>query len=649
MLEELRTVLIREKIATAAIIDDVYDDIPTSNDIDDESWNFFLDDHSEQDVEIIKEGYEVTDPESRWDELRSVDSFFRFLWDRRVDSEAFQALFRKFADRQRNGKAQLEPLRAMLFDELRLEGETYGGLSDNAVPQQLLFVDLFLGARQDESARNKAVERVKAIVDARREAPPLLVLMSSSTRLHDLRDAFRDDAELMGCQFRTLQKSSLNNLAEVQELLYRLTSSYQDSLQLSGFVDLWQRALQEASTRFLKTVRRLDLRDYADLQTLVLNAENEMIGAYLLELFGKYFQFELEEDARLSTAALKLNEMEWEKYPAPHFLPAPVSANLADGILFRSSKLLSKTEPLQFGDVLFSTRPEALGEKTEPKANFKNGERIALLALTAACDLQHGYAKRFFFIAGVAKPSELLLHKKSESLTPILMYKDKPYVIEWDVGAPVAWSLNELEKQLNLESPNFERVRRFRSLFSLQLQQKFTSSLSRVGTPVMPPMQYLTGATISYRDNDGLLHQLVSANATDRQAVLLVGRDERNLVDRLVLDFQVVSDLRVQLQSVDPNNLPANKRDKWAAGVQNREMFSKMEQGLSYTRDGAERSFKGTEYDILTVVGPYMKANNPISAERIVRDAQHGPLIIELLLDPIESPAERPTAADAGM
>ena len=212
----------------------------------------------------------------------------------------------------------------------------------------------------------------------------------------------------------------------------------------------------------------MDLRDYADLQTLILSAEGELIGAYLLEVFGQYFQFELEEDARLSTQALKLNEMKLKWYPAPHFLPTAVSANIADGMLFRSSKILAQPENIEFGEVLFSTRVDALGEGAAPVADFGRGERIALVVLTAACDLQHGYAKRFMFIAGIAWPSELLLHKKSKELiTPILIHDGKRYVIEWDLGAPVAWTPSELAKQL--ESGNFMRVRRFRPVFSLQL------------------------------------------------------------------------------------------------------------------------------------------------------------------------------------
>jgi hypothetical protein len=627
MLDDLREILAREEITSAAIIDDVFDDTPTSRDIDSETWNYFLDDHTEQEVAIVREGYRVSEPELRWDELRNDDNFIKFVWEQRGRSKVLQALFLPFTERQANGKAQLEPLRTLLFDSLKLQGTTYGSQHSEAVDVQLLFVDLFLGAQQDQEARNKALERVKAIVDARRLSPPMLVLMSSSTRLHTMRDDFRDEAELMGCQFRTMQKAELSDSEKLYELLYRLIASYQDSLKLSGFLELWRQALQDATTRFLKTARRLDLRDYADLQTLILSAEGELIGAYLLEVFGKYFQYELEEDVRLSSAALKLNEMPWEKYPAPHFLPAAVSANIADGMLFRSSKILAKSEPLQFGDLLFSTRVDALGEGAEPIANLAKGERIALVLLTAACDLQHGNAKRFLFMAGVAKPSELLLHTKPKPLlTPVLIYDEKHYVIEWDLGAPVAWTQSEVTKLL--ASGDFVRVRRFRSVFSLQLQQLFASSLSRVGTPVMPPVQHLTGATISYKDQDGRLHELVSVKPADRKAVVLVGRTETAHADRLMLEPDVVSDLRISMQKVDSNNLVAKEKEKWEIALQNRELFLKMEEGVPYERRRAERSFKGSEYDIVTVVGPYID-KSPISPERTIK-GDLGPLIIEL-------------------
>jgi len=634
MVDEIKEVLEREGITSAAIIDDVFDDTPTSTDIDDESWNFFLDDVADREIEIIR-GYGVTDPASRWAELRRDDKFIQFLWDHRAETAVHQGLFRLFEQKQTGGKAQLQPLRTVLFDELQLQGGVYGSRGSEAAERdaQLLFVDLFLGGQQDETAREKALARVTAIVEPRRQSPPIIVLMSSSTRLHGMRDDFRDEAGLMGCQFRTVQKTDLSDTLDIHELLLELTSSYRDSLRLSEFLELWRLSLQEATSRFVRAVRRLDLRDYADLQALILAAEGELIGTYFLEVFGQYFQFELEEDARLSAAALNLNKLKWESYPAPNFLPSEISANIADGLLFRSSKILSKPEPLQFGDVLFSSRVDALGEGTQPAANFAKGERLALVLLTAACDIQHGNAKRFLFIAGVAKPSELLFHKKpSALLTPVLFHDDKHYVLEWDLGAPVAWTPKEAIQ--HLEAGDFERVRRFRPLFSLQLQQLFTSGLSRVGTLVMPPIQQLMGVRISYVDQNSDLRQLVAYKVVDRKAVALVGRDEEKFVDRLMLAPEVVGELRVAMQKVDVDSIAEKKRENWKSAVESRTLFAKMKEGIPYDRKGFARAFKGLSYDIVTVIGPYSDTEKgPITAERKLKGDQ-GPLIVELDIPP---------------
>jgi hypothetical protein len=632
MIDELKQILGREGITTAVIVDDVFDDIPTAKDVDDESWGFFLDDAADPEMTIIRE-YGVSDPELRWQELRNDDNFISFLWDRRVDSAVFRALFRTFENRQAGGREQLKPLRDVLFEQLKLQGGAFGSRQHDAGAQaQLLFVDLFLGERQDDIARNKALERVKTIVDPRRDSPPAIVLMSSSTRLQTMREDFRDEAGLIGCQFRTVQKVDLSESEEIEDLLYDLTPSYKNSLQLSQFLQLWQLALQDATTRFLRNVRRLDLRDYADLQTLVLAAEGELIGSYFLEVFGQYFEFELEEDTRLSTAALKLNEMHWEDYPAPNFLPSAVSSSIADGMLFRSAKLLSKDEGLQFGDVLFSTRIDALGEGAEPNANFAKGERIALVLLTAACDIQHGNSKRYLLIAGVARPSELIFHKKpSAELTPVLFHNGKHYVVQWDLGAPVSLTPSELKG--HLKSGSFERVRRFRSLFSLQLQQLFTSSLSRVGTPVMPPVQHLCGLTISVLDQAGDLKPLLAASREERKALVLVGRSEKEVVDSLMLAPDIVKDLRKAMQAFDVTLIAEKLREKWKVAVRNRELYLKMKQGFRFDRRGFSRAFAGSAYDIVSVLGPYVdKGKNPITADRKLK-GDHGPLIIELNLD----------------
>jgi hypothetical protein len=275
----------------------------------------------------------------------------------------------------------------------------------------------------------------------------------------------------------------------------------------------------------------------------------------------------------------------------------------------------------------------ALGEGAEPVANFARGERIALVLLTPACDIQHGDAKRYLFVGGVARPSELMLHKKPTALlTPVLFYDGRNYVVEWDLGTPVTWAKQEARNYV--ESGTFERVRRFRPLFSLQLQQLFTSRLSRVGTPVIPPVQLLAGVTVSYVAHDTQLRQLTAYGATDRKAVVLVGRDEETFIDRLMLAPETAGEVRAAMQRVAIDDVPQKSREKWKAALENREFFSKMKEGIPYERGGFARAFKNLPYDIVTVIGPYSdKEKSPITPDRKLK-GDHGPLILELEIPP---------------
>ena len=76
----------------------------------------------------------------------------------------------------------------------------------------------------------------------------------------------------------------------------------------------------------------------------------------------------------------------------------------------------------------------------------------------------------------------------------------------------------------------------------------------------MPLVQHLTGATISYVDIDGNLRQLVKFTPADQKAVVLVGRTEREHVDRLMLAPEVVSELRVEMQKPIPRGYQGQSR-----------------------------------------------------------------------------------------
>jgi len=150
----------------------------------------------------------------------------------------------------------------------------------------------------------------------------------------------------------------------------------------------------------------------------------------------------------------------------------------------------------------------------------------------------------------------------------------------------------------------------------------------------MPPVQLLVGVTISYVAQDQELREITKYRATDRKAVVLVGRDEETFVDRLMLAPEVVGEVRIAMQKVAIDDLPDKSRDRWKAALENRGFFSKMKEGIPYERKGFARVFKNLPYDVVTVIGPYSdKDKSPITAERKLK-GDHGPLIIELEIPP---------------
>ena len=85
------------------------------------------------------------------------------------------------------------------------------------------------------------------------------------------------------------------------------------------------------------------------------------------------------------------------------------------------------------------------------------------------------------------------------------------------------------------------------------------------------------------------------------------------------------------MQKLDINKLAQKHRIKWRGATQKRELFSKMEEGVPFDRTGFQRSFKGTEYDIVSVIGPYFDKEKAVTDDRKAK-GDHGPLIIELVI-----------------
>jgi hypothetical protein len=623
--DELIRTLASQGIRRVVIIDDAYDEEPTASSVEERYWNFFLEDLSDVDLTLIGREFDVFDKINALYRLRGSDDFVKFLWTNRGVSTVFSALFEGFTEAQRSGRAGLKVLEDYLKD-LGLDLSTCGTGADAiaaGTTAELVFVDLFLGATQDEAARQRAVDRIRRVIAGRPSNPPLIVVISASSRLELLRDWCRDSAGLLGSQFRTLAKQDAGDRVGVSDILIRLASTYRNTVKLATFIESWRSALDSARDRFLTKIRLLDLRDYADIQQLLLDAEGTTVGSHLLETYDHFFHFELEGDQALRDAGRALNEIDWTDYPRPQFLPAPVTSEIVDGLLFHRAEALSTEAAYEFGDVYFIEESDRLLPVTWPQ--HAPGERLAMVLLTQSCDVAQGKAQRLLFMTGVARSSSIPLHQRPNPLTtPILNDGSTRYVISWELGAPLAvWSPTEFAQLVKGKA--VRRTRRFRTVYALQLQQLFAANMTRVGLPVMlPPHHYVGVEVIAKIDGDA--HRLFSVSRLDRQAVALVGRDKGTKPkDILHLSTDFSAQLRQELAKIDAERLTNKQmRLRWKNAVVRIDVFlGLLEAGLEYDRNGAKRPFDKTDYDVVQIVGSAYP--NP---EAKVADNQSGPLLL---------------------
>ncbi|MDD2335168.1 MAG: hypothetical protein PHD01_01160 [Geobacteraceae bacterium] len=539
MIEQVQALLRDNHIDDVAIIDDAYDDIPKAAEIKAENWNLFLDEIDEESILLINELLSI----SSYDEEvvkhhRNDDGFIACLWGqkKRLSARVNKALFEDYINEQQGKAAQLQPLEIIFREGLGTQVHCLGRSSDYSnLRTRIVFIDLFLGITGEEEAIERAIRIIREITSVDPNNPPVVILMSSSPRLTSKRDVFRDDGQLLGCQFRSVEKSVFSDvntfLAEVHDLI----SSYPDSLKLNRFILAWERALNAHREGFLRSVRKLDLTDYADLKRLILDAEGEGLGDHLIDVYHTYFHHFLESDRDLLDAAHALNSLEFKTYPPSHFLPTEEIKPILDATIFENAERVkyekqiagvSHLDSIQLGDIFISTEANA------------GGDREVLVVLTQACDLQQGNAKSILLINGKLKPYTVLTYRiPNAQRTPIIDIDGLFFVIDWNENWPITWPLDSLDELLGIDGVigKYTKIRRFRSLYGLQLQQRFIGNLGRVGTPSSMQATWPVGLAVFYRDAGGLAHELIDFPIGETSAACIAGRGEREKLENIII------------------------------------------------------------------------------------------------------------------
>ncbi|MEI9931857.1 MAG: hypothetical protein WDM89_15290 [Rhizomicrobium sp.] len=553
---------------SALIVDDAFDDLPIAADLamDEESWTIFMDD-VRADAELVEAAF----PEyatAGGNELRGSDAFVKAMWELKgkLDEDLWNRLFGTYERERTSDRQFLDKLRARLAEaglKVVIAGRAIG---EEARACDIIFADLFLGAAQQDFDVNRSIERIHELMAGRRSDPPPVVLMSRSSRLQDKKERFRDDAEMLGALFRVYQKQELLEGATVETTLERFATHHADAVRVAAFVEAWQCGLQDATLSFMKIIRRLDLSDYTNIREVLLDVEGQPLGSYLLDVFDRVLQHEIEGHPATIAAAEELGLIDPAGYPTPYIAGSPDLQDLVARTLWQHTERLRVTGntvgmPVSFGDVLvrkakLADGSTAVGVEDEPDA---------LIVLTPACDLiRMAGRRRILLVGGTLKPLDhkTWKYKVSGAGTPIVQLPDgRRMSITWELDDQRLLKSNEVSSILGAVGP-YSLAARLRESNALELQQRMLADMGRVGIVSKMPFTFAVDVSLLTPEADGTLKAVDLPVTSSDRGVCITGRDKKGAdLTRLILTESSVDEILRVIPTIEPAQINERARE----------------------------------------------------------------------------------------
>ena len=528
-------------IRTAIIVDDAYDPAPTAHDLltaEDEWFNFF-DDLDEADrtaiIEFFPEFESMTQPD-----LKRDDAFVAALWNERstLRPDLTDALFEIYDHDLRNDLVFLQVVKDRLQEFGVQVSEAGRDFVQAANLVDLIVIDLFLGAAQSDSDMEESIRGLKTIVQARNPVPPIIILMSRSSRLIANADQFRDRTRLFASGFRTIRKLDLDSPGRLEQLLVELARHREDSLKLTRFVKEWKAGLSVALKETASDIRRLDLEDWAQIRDLLLLESEVSTGNYVLDVFDRVLLHEMERHEDTIDAACALNTLQSESYPPNTISGSKDTLALVLKTLYqhpnRRGLDSDNSNLVSFGDIL------GLVDETNPPPGsvFEGENNTVFLVMTPACDLQRRKAPRVLLMAGKCKPLDASTVKPVSAAprTAVLeLATDRRVSVDWQPHHVAALTYDNLSTLLS-NGGGVRVVGRLRNVNAVSLQQRLLSNLGRVGLVAPIPSTFPVEIRVYYPSQASELTLLPIEEHETISGVCFVGRDSGQKTARAPFD-----------------------------------------------------------------------------------------------------------------
>lgn len=589
----LAELLAERNVRRALVVDDAIDAVPTAADLSNlaDEWGAMIEDLDAEQRELIDNAYPqaVGRP---FDEKISDDGYVAAVWELREQlGEAVEPVFDAYVANQKADMRHVREVEARLVRlglEVTLRGREFQDAADAA---DLVVIDLYLGGAQNKQAFDLSKRLLGTAVKRRRAAPPLVLLMSRSGQLQANRDEFRDEAGLIESGFRVISKQEIAGTEKFERQLERLARAVDDTRKLARFFSALDDGMASAASRTLGAMRRMRLSDIGQMQQLLLEFEGEPPGSYLVDVFDRVLQHEIERDEGIIDAALDLNGISSSEYPPPYVAGSPGLQELVQRMLAQHPERVrlrsSPDWPVSFGDVL-RVRPVEGDAAPFP---VEVGAEHVLLVLTPACDLQRGAAERVLLLVGSVKPLDREAWRYGgDARTPSIMVDGQLSWIAWKLKHidTVAWpALREA-----MANGRVEVVARLREAPALELQQRLLSGLGRVGLVAPMPATFPVEVEAYVPDGGGVPRPVNVPEFADG-AVCYVGRDaEAKVCLRLVLTEPGCDGLEQALAGMNIEDVANASRPSFQHVRTSGQLRRELAAGLVITKSASTRKWQ---------------------------------------------------------
>lgn len=473
-------------IRSAIIVDDGYDETPQVDELRDEgAWDSLFDDAQGAAAARIAAIFPEYDPENR-EELRNNQDFIDALWQARDAMEdLLGGLFDDYKHKLSDNRPFLDAAEAALA-ALEIPYQTCGrDFVAAAIEADLIVIDLFLGIQQGAEDRELTVERLKQVLERREDRPlPSIVLMSQVPGIEELAKDFRQDVQLHASAFRHIRKNDLPKPGRMEGLILTLASQRSDSQALATFVETWEAKAIEAVRAAAGTLRKIDIDDLQHIRSMLLRFEGLNTSSYMLDVFDRVLQYEIESHSAVLDAAIPLDGMADDPAPLMISNDRDTYAVLEQTLFVNPKRRVHATGaewPIAFGDIL-GTKP---GIPVKPRGFFSGRDDLVFFVASPECDLirKDGLATALLVTGSLkeidmAKPGLAV----TASTTPVLVLQGgQRFQIDWNFGDLRTINLKQAKRLLHPVRGDMSIVARLREGTALSLRQQLLSNVGRVG------------------------------------------------------------------------------------------------------------------------------------------------------------------------